>query len=385
MSGLWNLSAIETAFATAVKDASKWKTAMEVVAAATGSFRAILLPVPQGKEPIIRISETLRSTSEINYLDGWVQCDLGYRGVSKLIRDRVISNFDCGTPVEIDCISLHPGALERVSLPHFAGVKVTADGKLFCLVIQRTIQQGPFSGAELKNLANTSSALSRAATKARALGLSRAEGALGAFSVLRWPAVLLDHDGQLIHMNQNTEELLSGDVAIRGGRVASFDNHATNVLSRELHAFRRSHLSIVLKPLMPLPRRGDRRPLLASALRLSAISQDVFAGRQIILKFIDLDVHPRPSESVLCRYFALSAAEARLAKGIATGKSLDVLADELSISTQTARHELKSVFAKLNVHRQPELVALLSLLLPVDQFEDDTPFGGSAGSVNLKF
>ena len=49
MSALWNLSAIETAFATAVKDASKWKTAMEVVAAATGSFRAILLPVPQGK------------------------------------------------------------------------------------------------------------------------------------------------------------------------------------------------------------------------------------------------------------------------------------------------------------------------------------------------
>ena len=385
MSALWNLSAIETAFATAVKDASKWKTAMEVVAAATGSFRAILLPVPQGKEPIIRISETLRSTSEINYLDGWVQCDLGYRGVSKLIRDRVISNFDCGTPVEIDCISLHPGALERVSLPHFAGVKVTADGKLFCLVIQRTIQQGPFSGAELKNLANTSSALSRAATEARALGLSRAEGALGAFSVLRWPAVLLDHDGQLILMNQNTEELLSGDVAIRGGRVASFDNHATNVLTRELRAFRRSHLSIVLKPLLPLPRRGDRRPLLASALRLSAISQDVFAGRQIILKFIDLDIHPRPSESVLCRYFALSAAEARLAKGIATGKSLDVLAAELSISTQTARHELKSVFAKLNVHRQPELVALLSLLLPVDQFQPDTPFGGSGGSVNLKF
>jgi DNA-binding CsgD family transcriptional regulator len=125
--------------------------------------------------------------------------------------------------------------------------------------------------------------------------------------------------------------------------------------------------------------------LLASALRFSAISQDVFAGRQIILKFIDLDVHPRPSESVLCRYFALSAAEARLAKGIATGKSLDVLADELSISTQTARHELKSVFAKLNVHRQPELVALLSMLLPVDQFEPDTPFGGSGGSVNLKF
>lgn len=365
MPALWNLSAIEAAFATAVKDASKWNTAMEVVAASTGSFRAILLPVPQGKVPIIRVSEALRSTSEINFLDGWVQCDLGYRGVSKLVRDRIISNFDCGTPVEINCSSLHPGALARVSLPYFAGVKVTADDKLFCLVIQRSIQQAPFSGAELKKLANISSALSRAATEARALGLSRAEGAISAFSVLmRWPAVLLDHDGQLIHMNQNAEQLLSGDVAIRGGRIVSFDNHATRVLDRELRTFKCSHLSIILTPLMPLPRRGGRRPLLASALRLSAISQDVFARRQVILKFIDLDLHTQPSEGVLCRYFALSGAEARLAKGIATGKSLDALAEELSISTQTARHELKSVFAKLNVHRQPELVALLSMLLP---------------------
>jgi DNA-binding CsgD family transcriptional regulator len=371
MPTLWNLSAPETAFATAVKDASKWNIAMDVVASATGSFRAILLPVPQEKAPIIRLSESLRSMSEINYLDGWVQCDLGYRGVSKLVQDRVISNVDCGTPVEIGCDSLHPGALERVSLPYFAGVKVTADDKLYCLVIQRSIQQASFSAAELKDLANISSALSRAATEARALGLARAEGALSAFSVLGWPAVLLDHDGQLIHINQNAEQLLSGDVNIdvniNGGRIASFAHQATMVLDRELYAFKHSRPSIMLEPLMPLPRRGNRRPLLVFALRLSAISKDVFSRRQIILKFIDLDVHPQPSESVLCRYFALSAAEARLARGIATGKSLDVLANELNITTQTARHELKSVFAKLNVHRQPELVALLAMLLPADQ------------------
>jgi len=384
MPTLRNLSAIETAFASAVKDASKWNTAMEVVAADTGSFRAILLPVPQGKAPIIRVSEALVSTSEINYLAGWVQCDLGYRGVSKLMRDGVISNFDCGTPIEIDRSSFHPETLERVSLPYFAGVKVTADDKLFCLVIQRSVQQAAFSGPELKNLGKISSALSRAAAEARALGLARAEGALSAFSVLGWPAVLLDHDGQLIHMNQNAEQLLSGDVAIREGRVSSFSHHATVLLDRELRGFVRSHLSIILKPLMPLPRRGDRRPLLASALRLSAISPDLFARRQVILKFIDLDVHPQPSESVLCRYFRLSAAEARLAKGIATGKSLDVLAKELAITTQTARHELKSVFAKLNVHRQPELVALLAMLLPTEPFNPDTSFGGSRWSFNLK-
>jgi DNA-binding CsgD family transcriptional regulator len=367
MRSLCNLSAIETAFATAVKDASRWNSAMEAVAAATGSFRAILLPVPQGRAPIIRLSESLRPTREIKCLDGWVQCDLGSRGVSKLLRNRVVTNFDCRTPIQIYCDPLYPGAPARINLPYFAGVRVAADDKLFCLVIQRSSQQAPFSGAELKKLASISSALSRAATEARAQGLQRAEGVLGAFDVLGWPAFLLDHYAQLIRMNQSAERLTSGDVAICSGRVVSYQSDATAALVRQLRDFILSDLCITLKPLMSLPRKADGRPLLASALRLSTISQDVFARRQAILKFISLDERQKPSQSVLRRCFALSAAEARLASGLADGKRLDVLADELAITRGTARQELKSVFAKLNVHRQPELVALLSTPLLTEQ------------------
>jgi DNA-binding CsgD family transcriptional regulator len=362
----WNLSEIGTAFAAGVKDSSKWHAAMEAVAAATRSFRAILLPVPPGKAPIIRLSESLRCHSEIDHLDGWVQYDLGHRGVSQLLRDRVVSNFDCGTPQEINCGPNYPGGLDRLKLPYFAGVKVEADDNLFCLVIQRSDRQVPFSGVELKKLANISSVLSRAASEAWKLGLARSEGALRTFSVLRWPAALLNHYGQLIQMNQNAEHLFGGNGWIRGGRIMSFTNHVTATFINELRAFIRSDLSIIFKSLMPLPWKNDGRPLLTSALRLSALSQDVFSRRKAIVRFIDLDAHPQPSESVLCRYFALSPAEARLAKRVATGKGLDILADELTITKQTARHELKSVFAKLEVHRQSELVALLSKLNTVE-------------------
>jgi DNA-binding CsgD family transcriptional regulator len=355
-------SAIETAFAAAAKDGSKWNAAMEATAAATGSFRAILLPVPQAKAPIIPLSESLRSTSEIKFANGWVQHALGYRGVSKLLRDGVICNSDCETPEEIEFSPCHQEPIERESLTCFAGVKVTADDDLWCLFIQRSIQQGPFSGAELKKLADLSPVLSSAATQARALDFERAEGALSAFGVINLPAALLDRYGQLILMNHASEQLFGNDVAIRGGRVASFIHDATVALNQALHEFMLSSDPSILMPFVPLPRRGDRRPLLASAIRLSAVSQNVFARCQAILILIDLDAHPQPSESVLCRCFGLSAAEARLAKGIATGKSLTVMADELTIAKQTARHQLKSVFAKLNVHRQSELVALLSVL-----------------------
>ena len=57
MSALWKFFC----YRNSVFTASNWNIAMDVVASATGSFRAILLPVPQGKEPIIRLSKSLRS------------------------------------------------------------------------------------------------------------------------------------------------------------------------------------------------------------------------------------------------------------------------------------------------------------------------------------
>jgi hypothetical protein len=45
-----------------------------------------------------------------------------------------------------------------------------------------------------------------------------------------------------------------------------------------------------------------------------------------------------------------------------TGTSLEQAAQELNISTETARSQLKAVFAKTDTHRQSELVALLGSL-----------------------
>lgn len=47
---------------------------------------------------------------------------------------------------------------------------------------------------------------------------------------------------------------------------------------------------------------------------------------------------------------------------IAEGTSLESAAEKLNISRETARTELKFVFAKTDTHRQSELVALLSRL-----------------------
>jgi DNA-binding CsgD family transcriptional regulator len=65
---------------------------------------------------------------------------------------------------------------------------------------------------------------------------------------------------------------------------------------------------------------------------------------------------------LLVKLFGLTSAEAKLASIIAEGVNPEQAAEELGISRETARNQLKAVFAKTATHRQSELVALLARL-----------------------
>lgn len=73
------------------------------------------------------------------------------------------------------------------------------------------------------------------------------------------------------------------------------------------------------------------------------------------------------------RLFGLTPAEVKLASALANGLSLSEYASEKGIAVGTARIQLKSIFSKMGVTRQPELVkALWSSILPhVNQLQKD--------------
>ncbi|MEJ8572055.1 PAS domain-containing protein [Microbaculum marinum] len=62
----------------------------------------------------------------------------------------------------------------------------------------------------------------------------------------------------------------------------------------------------------------------------------------------------------LSKVYKLTPAEARLAGHIASGRALREASAEYKIAIGTARNQLKSVFNKVGVHRQNELVALIA-------------------------
>jgi DNA-binding CsgD family transcriptional regulator len=76
---------------------------------------------------------------------------------------------------------------------------------------------------------------------------------------------------------------------------------------------------------------------------------------------------PIPCEVLLTRLFQLTPAEARLARCLSNGSSMEEAASALKIKLSTARSHLSSVFAKTGTHRQTRLVALLVHVAHLDE------------------
>jgi DNA-binding CsgD family transcriptional regulator/PAS domain-containing protein len=308
------------------------------------------------------MSPRLGEVHEVYIRDGWIHRDERYRAAPIFLRNNAAGDLDYMTS---DAIRKHPYYQEFLApfgMQWAALVKVAAGEDLWCLSIQRTIDDGPFSAAELKKLAAVSESLSSAAALAPALGFARAEAALAAFEVSNSAVVLLDRSAQVVRANEAAERLLRVDPRIERRRIVSNDHNATAALDRALHALLWNCVSSALMPPVALPR-TDLRPVLAYPLRLAAVSADALAACQAVVVLVDLEQRTRPPEAALRNTFGLTPSEARLASRLATGQALEPVSEALAITRETARGQLKRIFDKTGVHRQPELVALLVSLL----------------------
>jgi DNA-binding CsgD family transcriptional regulator len=360
-SASWDLDAVSAAFAEAAVDPSRWDAAMESIARHTGSFGAVCFSV-RSNTPSIPMSESMEPGMDAYFRDGWHLRDERRRTIPVMVGNGIADDFDWIGPDEMNRHAFFRDFLVRFGLKYFGLIKMAADGELWGVSVQRSPEQGPLSERQKRQLAKLSAQLGTAAAVARALGFARAEAALGAFEVSGSAVVLLDQSAQVLRANAAAERLLTGDPRIERRRVVSNNREATAALDRALHAILWNSSTTALAAPVLLPR-FEKRPVLAYPLRLAAISADALAACQAVLVLVDMEDRPRPPASVLQSTFKLSPAEANLAMLLASGDPVETVADTLRVAKNTARTQLKAVFAKTQTHRQAELVALLASFL----------------------
>ena len=174
--------------------------------------------------------------------------------------------------------------------------------------------------------------------------------------MLGLPAAVLTSGPRVIAANDLLERV-SRQVAIRAFDRLSFVRPAAQALLVAASA-RLETGSLDVPASIPLPATEDLPPAVAHLVPVRRQAHDIFVRARALLILTPLGGEV-PSADLLTGLFDLTPAEARVARAIAGGQTIDEAAAALGVSRETIRTQLRAVLAKTGTTRQAELVRLL--------------------------
>jgi len=180
-----------------------------------------------------------------------------------------------------------------------------------------------------------------------------------ALNAMRLPAIALDQHGFVVDVNAAADAVFDHNIKIKDRRLFVRDPDARTLLKEATDQLKdHPHLnSLALEPVI-VPRM-EKLPVIVRIWPFDGPAHQPGQEVRALLTLNALGTKPGPSAEILAKTFRLTPSEAKVACVIARGAPPDIAARELKISRETARNQLKSVFAKTGTHRQSELVALL--------------------------
>lgn len=255
--------------------------------------------------------------------------------------------------------------LEPYDIAHILGVDLhDPSGPSASLRLTRGSAYAPF-GAEQKRLcALLVPHFCRALRIHAQLGQIDTERQLyaGAMSQLAVASFLLDEQQRVIGSNRLAERLLAdAKLQLRGERLKLADERQDARLRQliaQVAEARRSGSATLARAMLVEMSGGAPLSLVVRLVPPTAHAEG--ARLPVFVVFVsDPSLQDASSTSLLMELFGLTRAEANLSLMLANGASVDEASDALHISPYTTRAHLRSIFSKLGIARQPQLVHLV--------------------------
>lgn len=354
------LQAVSGRLGDAAIDPSIWPELMEEISTAVGSTGAMLLQSDVRTPDVPRtasIDEALRAYFGGAFHLADVRAE---RGVPLLLGGSpVVIDQDFVTPDDIRSDAMYNEVLIPLGLQWFAGVGFRAETALWVLCIQRTIAEGPFENSDKRILATLSDRLTEVATLSTMVGRIALSSATDALGAVDQAAVSIDRFGLLLDSNEAATDLFDSEPCIRNRRLFVANPRSHRLLQLMFDRLRNTPDTLPFTSEPVFVPRQNKAPVLIRMLQVPGAARAPFLGARAILTFSPIE--PKVvSGALLAKTFALTPAEGRVAALIAQGIAPEQAAEQLGVSRETVRNQLRAVFAKTGTHRQSELVALLA-------------------------
>lgn len=229
----------------------------------------------------------------------------------------------------------------------------TGDTLIFS--IERRFADGPVPRTAARALDLIRPHLGRAALLSARLKLERAYASVQTLELLGLPAAILGSGGRLQYRNGAFAGLVPHVVRDQRERIALAHPGGDALLAEALAAQAGASARSIAVPA------SDAHPaMVMHLLPMRGSAQDVFGGGTRLIVATPVMPRPVPGTELLSGLFDLTAAEARIARGIADGATLALLAAQQKVGVETIRSQVKAVFAKTGVTRQVDLARLIS-------------------------
>ena len=257
--------------------------------------------------------------------------------------------------------------LQPIDLFRILGVDTAEPGGMLArLRFSRRSQEVRFKARERRLLESLTPHLRRAIEIYAKLNRMTSERDVyaGAVNQLSVASIILDEQGRLLTTNAVGQALLDqgAGLSLREGRLhiegREFNKELQQALTTIIKAQQRGEISVVRALRVPRPAGRSDLGLVIRPVPASQWSEGQSSPSAAVF-ISDPDLQESTSRHILGELFALTPAEANLATLLARGLSLAQVSIAQNISQHTARAQLKSIFAKMGVSRQAELVRLV--------------------------
>ncbi|MCV9965812.1 helix-turn-helix transcriptional regulator [Pararhizobium sp. BT-229] len=336
-----------------------WPDVCVSLAAEVNGFSAALLTIDTGQtvrwvcSPNIDEQMERYSRSELRFLNPRPERSL------RLSPTAFARDVDVMTAEEIAADPVYNAFLRPLGLGWSMGaVLPEPSGHTLIFDMIGWADNGPFSVEALARINSLKGDLARAALVSSRMIFRQAQTIAATLSMIGLPAAVLGDGNRVLATNEDMEALAP---RIRTGAAdkLSLENPAANaLLLAALEQVRIERVANVQS--IPLPAVEEAPALILHVLPLRRNARDIFSKSLAVLIATPVGQAGPPDMRVLSGLFDLTPGEARVARELASGASLETVALALGLTLETVRTYLKRIFFKTGTRRQAELTHLLS-------------------------